>query len=644
MSRRGVHACDPLDREAGSRDRRMLGPAIGLWTGILGAQMLHGAARTGTVGLDDMDSAAFAVPGTLAAALLGAAVGCGVAWLVGSRSLDGGLLAGTVAVTLCAALVGAVLGLAEATATARDPMVAAARDGPTAATVAARVDEDAAVSSVHDADCQAPATSRAVAVGRQAVASHVGMLLTARGRACTALVQGAVVLASGRAVEPAWGRASAWLEVRGGIRTLHGPGAVLGAVGALRRAFFDVTDRLSDQGRVLVPGLTLGVLGQDRYVPGSDGDRPVQEAYAQRLEESFRAAGIMHLMAVSGGHFVLVAAGVRRLCRLMLLPRLPTAALMLVAQLAMAAAMTPSDSVVRALAMGAAATASMAAGRRPQTVSALCWTVIAVLTAKPSLASSFGFALSAAAVLGICLFAAPLTAAMRRLMPAPLASALAVTLSAQAATLPLQTLMEPSLPVLSPLANLLVAPFVGLATLAGLAALACAACCPDVALACARLSSCGTLVMERVALLLGGRSAAVPWAGGPAGAVLTAVTEALVAACAVTAVQTVARRRRLRGGRTAGRSFAESAWQTLEAWLRDTGTALGGWGGDCPPMRHDGTHGTGRQRADPDDAGRRRRPLRRRPHGTVPVPCRARRPPGRRKGRARRRQDRPLRL
>lgn len=60
-----------------------------------------------------------------------------------------------------------------------------------------------------------------------------------------------------------------------------------------------MTEQLSDQGRVLVPGLTMGVLGQD-YIGGETGPMPVNSTYAQTLENQFRQSGIMHLMAVSG--------------------------------------------------------------------------------------------------------------------------------------------------------------------------------------------------------------------------------------------------------------------------------------------------------------------------------------------------------
>lgn len=57
----------------------------------------------------------------------------------------------------------------------------------------------------------------------------------------------------------------------------------------------------------------MGVLGPGLYRRRT-GPMPVinKAQHAQTLENQFRQSGIMHLMAVSGGHFVLVAAGLVR--------------------------------------------------------------------------------------------------------------------------------------------------------------------------------------------------------------------------------------------------------------------------------------------------------------------------------------------
>ena len=56
----------------------------------------------------------------------------------------------------------------------------------------------------------------------------------------------------------------------------------------------------------------------------------VDAAYAALLEEQFRRSGIMHLMAVSGGHFMVIAGLVHRLCSRVLAPRWATGLVMAV--------------------------------------------------------------------------------------------------------------------------------------------------------------------------------------------------------------------------------------------------------------------------------------------------------------------------
>lgn len=90
---------------------------------------------------------------------------------------------------------------------------------------------------------------------------------------------------------------------------------------------------------------------------------------------------------------------------------------------------------------------------------------------RSSMSVSYGFALSCAAVLGIVLFAGPLTDWLACMLPRLLSAPLAMTIAAQSLTLPIQVLMDPQLPLASVPANLLVGPVVGFATMAGLVAL-----------------------------------------------------------------------------------------------------------------------------------------------------------------------------
>lgn len=75
----------------------------------------------------------------------------------------------------------------------------------------------------------------------------------------------------------------------------------------MQDTFLRLTRRLDDQGKILVPGLTMGVMGQDPFISvqsdaNNDND-DIVPAYAAQLTRDCKQAGIMHLMAVSGGHF-----------------------------------------------------------------------------------------------------------------------------------------------------------------------------------------------------------------------------------------------------------------------------------------------------------------------------------------------------
>ncbi|MCI1983776.1 MAG: ComEC/Rec2 family competence protein [Bifidobacteriaceae bacterium] len=342
-------------------------------------------------------------------------------------------------------------------------------------------------------------------------------------------------------LEPAeFGSVPLWFtldeDTAGSLTQVAPPSAVRSAVAHMRVAFLNMCQRsLSEQGRILVPGVTMGVLGQETMMmnAGDDG------AAGKRIKENFKKSGIVHLLAVSGGHFVLLGELVRRLMGRCHMPRVPTAVGIGVAYVTLSMLMYPSDSVSRALVMGLMMSSAMVIGRPAQAMSALCWTVLGCLILDPGMARSFGFALSCAAVAGIVLFngviqralisglgmgaahvrsfvrtAAPGLITLEQSVPKSLherasrcvpwiAEAVAVTLSAQVFTLPIQLLMSTTIPMWSVFANICVAPFVTFSTFAGLAALATAWVIPPLGLVLVHMASCGTAVMSGFAEFFG---------------------------------------------------------------------------------------------------------------------------------------------
>ncbi|MDF7640899.1 ComEC/Rec2 family competence protein [Bifidobacterium sp. ESL0784] len=409
-----------------------------------------------------------------------------------------------------------------------DPAMALAREGDSTVEASIGLDSPVTAASSWQADCQANAHLSNIGHDGIWQASGSRIVLYANKPVCGRLSDGQTIRTSGTLQAARYGMRPIWLTIDDDSQTREVDRAppAKRLVDSMQRSFFSVTEGLSDQGRVLVPGLTIGLLGQDFMGASTSKREPVNATFATLLEMHFKDSGIMHLMAVSGGHFALIGSLIRSGCARFLLPRQIVAILTVLAYSALASAMYPSDSVMRALIMGFFAASAMFIGRRPQAISALSWTVIFVLLVNPAMARSYGFALSCASVLGIVLCAKPLAERLSALLPTLLADGMSVTIAAQLFTLPIQVLMTPTLPLLSVPANLIVAPFVDFSTLSGLAGLVFASSMPHFAFVLVWLSSCGTSVMQWCADTIGGsQSATMPWAGGVGGALMVVACE-----------------------------------------------------------------------------------------------------------------------
>lgn len=208
---------------------------------------------------------------------------------------------------------------------------------------------------------------------------------------------------------------------------------------------------VGDEPRALVPAL----------VDGDDG------RVSDKVEEDFRRSGLTHLMAVSGTNLTIVlavvmavgrAAGVRRR-GLWVLGALSIVAFVLLAR--------PDPSVVRAAAMGAVGVAALGFGARGG-VRALAWAVVGLLFLDPWLSRSAGFVLSVTATAGILLLAPPFARRLERWMPRWCALAIAVPIAAQLVCTPAIAAISGQISLVAVVANLLAAPAVAPATVAGL--------------------------------------------------------------------------------------------------------------------------------------------------------------------------------
>lgn len=446
--------------------------------------------------------------------------------------------------------------------------------------------------------CSVPAMTRGVMAGGVSEGSAVPVTLWTGAQGCMA-GPGAFYRIAGTITAPQWGHDAAWVEVEGAQdgqavdgqvvsqsgrhgaamdmqgdawMMVRAPNAVRRAVARMQDAFLRATQRLSDQGSVLVPGLTLGVMGQRSGVNALAGQQAVDAVYAAGLTDRFRNAGIMHLMAVSGGHFVLAAALVSAVLRRCLASRRVTALAMLMAYAALVMVLYPSDSVTRAAMMGCMGSACLALGRRAQAWSALSWTVLLSVMFRPGVAVSYGFALSVTSVAGIVAFVPALARIARRLLPRAIADPCAVTVAAQALSLPVQVSMGAGVPLCSVLANAIVAPFVGMATVCGLASFAVSWCAPSTGFALAWLASAGTAVMERCAVWLGDSDGVLAWPGGLTGGFVAASCEVIAVAMVMAARDTVRmvhmRRYGAEGARPVGAGMMLR--QNMRQWWCDT--------------------------------------------------------------------------
>lgn len=374
----------------------------------------------------------------------------------------------------------------------RDAASYAARKGESDVVALIRTTSPAVNSNRRTNDCQIDATISTITASRVTQPSMMRVRVYADRPDCGTLKQGGEYRMRGTLAISQYGAMPLWLTDIASVECIRASNPALRVIDMMQQAFFEQTSRLSDQGKVLVPGLTLGILGQD-YIPSDSGNGKtgtgIDSTYANLLENAFQRSGILHLMAVSGGHLAVVATIVRAACSFLLLPRRVTAIVIGMSYIMLAMCVFPSDSVSRALLMGLAGVGFLLLGRRTQALAALNWTTLGMLMANPHMSRSFGFALSCAAVLGIVLFANPLSAWLTPIMPSFIAQTMAMTVAAQLFTLPIQVLIEPELPVYSIPANLVVAPFVGFSTLAGLASLAISWILPNMGFMLANLAS-----------------------------------------------------------------------------------------------------------------------------------------------------------
>lgn len=248
--------------------------------------------------------------------------------------------------------------------------------------------------------------------------------------------------------------------------------------------------------------------GRDRFAETAERALPPREAGLVRAigtgdraaldpatAASFARSGLAHVLAVSGLHLVVVAFGLERLLRRLLLrsdavasrvePRRLSAALALPAALLYALATGGGFPVLRAALAAGVAFAGALIDREASPANALGLAVLLLLGADPGGALDVSLQLSFAAVAGLVLWAGPFRRAIpigraphgwRARLLEPLLSGACATVAASVATAPVLAVHFRQLPLLGLLANVAGVPIgSALTVVATLAALGAAA-------------------------------------------------------------------------------------------------------------------------------------------------------------------------
>jgi competence protein ComEC len=206
----------------------------------------------------------------------------------------------------------------------------------------------------------------------------------------------------------------------------------------LRALVLSGARRLPDTPAALTAGL---LVGDDRGLPPP-------------VAADFRAAGLSHLLAVSGANVALVLALAGPALRRFGLAGRFAGGLGVIGVFATMARFEPS--VLRASAMAGVALLAAYTGRPSSGRRLLALAVAGLVLVDPFLVHSLGFRLSVAASAGILVLAGPLAARLPG--PRPLRDGLAVTAAAQIGVAPVALPAFGSLPLIAFPANLLAAP------------------------------------------------------------------------------------------------------------------------------------------------------------------------------------------
>ena len=284
-------------------------------------------------------------------------------------------------------------------------------------------------------------------------------------------------------------QAAAWAWRSGLTGTLDATDLAIEAVGEpglvpLRRAALGLLSREEDEAAALLQALVCGYRA------------PLKDS---GLYGRFQQTGLAHLVAVSGAHLTLVTGFVTLLFRALRLGRRSTLLVTGLFLLGYVGFTGLPVSALRAAVMASVGLLSFLGRRRSSALSALGLCLVLFVAADVTCALSVSFILSAGSTLGILLLAPLFLDGLprrSRIAETLLSAPLALTLASSAATQPYGAALFAQLPLVAPVANVLVAPWFTLGCLGGFVAVALGLLAPPLApfLLAAASAACAPLL------------------------------------------------------------------------------------------------------------------------------------------------------
>ncbi|MDF2508926.1 MAG: hypothetical protein K0Q52_2785 [Microbacterium sp.] len=265
---------------------------------------------------------------------------------------------------------------------------------------------------------------------------------------------GARVRAVGQVRTTDAGERSALVVFANDAEVVEPASGVFGVAAVVKHAFVERSLRLPEPGAGLLPGLAVGDT----------------RAVSAELNDDMRTSGLSHLTAVSGANCAIVVGGIFWIAALCGAGRMLRVVLSVLGLAGFVILVTPEPSVIRAAVMAAVGMLTVLLGRPSAGAGMLSLCAAGILVTDPWLAATPGFALSVAASGALILLAPPLAHGFGRIMPGPIALALAVPFAAQLACGPIIAVFAEQQSLIGIAANIIAAPAAPIATVVGLLA------------------------------------------------------------------------------------------------------------------------------------------------------------------------------